>query len=64
MKENDIQCLIHYPTAIHKQLAYKELNDLSYPLAEKYAACEVSLPMFYGMTDEEISYVIDIINKY
>ena len=64
MKEHDVGCLIHYPTAIHKQLAYKELNKLSYPLAEKYAKEEVSLPMFYGMTDEEVQYVIDVINKY
>ncbi len=64
MAENGIQCLIHYPTAIHKQLAYLELNDLSYPLAEEYAAKEVSLPMFYKMTDEEINYIIKIINNY
>lgn len=64
MKDNDIQCLIHYPTAIHKQLAYSELNNMSYPLAEEYAAKEVSLPMFYNMSKEEIDYVIDVINKY
>lgn len=64
MKENDIQCLIHYPTAIHKQKAYEELNNLKYPISEKYASEEVSLPMFYGMTDDEINFVIDTINKF
>lgn len=59
-----VHTLIHYPTAIHKQLAYEEMNNESYPLAEKYASEVVSLPMFYGMTDEEVSYVIDSINKY
>lgn len=59
-----VHTLIHYPTAIHKQLAYEEMKEESYPLAEKYAGEVVSLPMFYGMTDEEVSYVIDSINKY
>lgn len=64
LKENGISSLIHYPTAIHKQKAYLEYNDLSLPLAEMYASQVVSLPMYYGLTDEEISYVIDVINKY
>jgi dTDP-4-amino-4,6-dideoxygalactose transaminase len=64
LKSNNIQALIHYPTAIHKQLAYEELNNESYPIAEKIAREEVSLPMYYGLNDREIDYIIDIINKY
>lgn len=64
MEENGVHCLIHYPTAIHKQQAYSELNNDNYPLAEEYAKKEVSLPMFYKMSDEEIGYVIDVINRY
>ena len=64
LASNNIQALIHYPTAIHKQEAYKEINNEVYPLAEKYAKEVVSLPMYYGLTDEEVTYVIETINKY
>lgn len=64
LSDKGIQTLIHYPTAIHKQKAYEEMNNESYPNAEKIANEEVSLPMYYGLTDEEISYVIDAINNY
>ena len=59
-----ISTLIHYPTAIHKQKAYTEYNNYSLPIAEEMADEVVSLPMFYGMTDEQIDYVIDSINEY
>ena len=64
LKKHDIGTNIHYPISIAKQKAYKEdkLNDL--PIARLIAKEELSLPLYYGMTDEEINYVIDIINKY
>ena len=64
LKENGIGTNIHYPISIARQKAYKEdnLNDL--PIAKKIADEELSLPLYYGMTDKEIDYVIDIINKY
>ena len=64
LKKHDIGTNIHYPISIAKQRAYKDdkLNDL--PIARKIAKEELSLPLYYGMTDEEINYVIDIINKY
>lgn len=64
LKNNGITSLIHYPTAIHKQNAYEEYNNLNLPIAVEKASKVVSLPMYYGLTDEEVDYVIDIINKY
>lgn len=51
---------------MHLQEAYKELMipKGALPIAEEISATELSLPMYYGMTDEQISYVIDVINKY
>ena len=64
LKKHDIGTIIHYPISIAKQKAYKDdkLNDL--PIARKIAKEELSLPLYYGMTDEEINYVTDVINKY
>lgn len=56
----------HYPIPIHLQQAYKELGFKKgdYPIAEEISATELSLPMYYGMTDEEIQYVIDSLNEF
>ena len=35
-----------------------------FPLAEQISKTELSLPLFYGMTDEEIDYVINKINEF
>lgn len=64
MLKNKVQTMVHYPIAIHKQEAYKEFNDLELPIAEKLAAEVVSLPMYYGLTDDEVDYVVKVINNY
>ena len=35
LTDNGIQTIIHYPTPPHKQEAYKEWNNLSYPITEE-----------------------------
>ncbi len=64
LEENGIGINEHYPTPIHKQQAYVNEGWGPYPIAERISACEISLPMYYGMTDEEIQYIIDVVNKY
>ncbi len=56
----------HYPIPIHMQEAYKDLQipQGTYPVAEKISATELSIPMYYGMTDEDVSYVISAINEF
>lgn len=56
----------HYPIPIHLQKAYKDLNirEGELPIAEEISRTELSLPMYYGLTDEEISYVIEKINTF
>ena len=56
----------HYPIPMHMQECYKDLNipQGALPIAEEISATELSIPMYYGMTDEEVQYVIDAINEY
>ena len=56
----------HYPIPMHLQECYKELNipQGSLPIAEEISATQLSLPMYYGMTDAEIDYVIDAVNAF
>lgn len=56
----------HYPIPMHLQECYKDLNipKGALPIAEEISSTELSIPMYYGMTDEEVQYVIDAINEY
>jgi len=64
--DNNIHTLIHYPIAIHNQKAYADnnFNRKKYPIAEKIAEQEVSLPLYYGLKNKEIDYIIKKINKF
>lgn len=64
LTENKIQTLIHYPVAPHKQQAYKEWNELSYPVSEKIHAEVLSLPISPVMDDEQINMIIRTINTF
>ena len=56
----------HYPIPMQLQDCYKNLGFKAgdYPIAEEISATELSIPMYYGMSEEEIQYVIDVINRY
>lgn len=64
LADNRIQTLIHYPIPPHKQQAYKEWNELSYPIAEKIHTEVLSLPIGPTITDEEIVTIIKAINNF
>lgn len=62
----EIGTIIHYPIPPHLQKAYAYLGYKKgdFPIAEKYADEVLSLPMYNGMLDEEIEFVIDKLNKF
>ena len=64
--ENGISTNKHYPIPMHLQGAYKDLNIPrgALPIAEEISATQLSIPMYYGMTEEEISYVIGKLNAF
>ena len=66
LEANGISCQIHYPVATHLHKAYRDLGyqEGDFPVAEYNAAHEVSLPLYYGMTEEQVSYVIEVINRF
>lgn len=56
----------HYPIPIHMQECYKDLviPQGVLPIAEEISNTELSIPMYYGMTNEEVQFVIDTINEF
>ena len=70
LKARGVETLIHYPIPPHLQEAFDgalsrgELRYGPLPIAEKLAKTELSIPMGPSMTDEQVSYVIEVINSY
>jgi dTDP-4-amino-4,6-dideoxygalactose transaminase len=62
--ENGIQTMIHYPIPPHKQKAFSNWNNLSFPITEKIHQEVLSLPISPVLADDEVSYVVEILNKY
>lgn len=62
--ENGVQTIIHYPIAPHHQEAYKQWNNLSYPISEKLHQSVLSIPISPVLTDGEVDFVIEKINCY
>lgn len=66
LADHGIKTVIHYPIPPHLAECYESLGHKSgdYPIAEKMAKTVLSLPMFNGMREEEVQYVIETVNRY
>ncbi|ERK52103.1 DegT/DnrJ/EryC1/StrS aminotransferase family protein [Leptotrichia sp. oral taxon 879] len=66
LAEKGVGTVIHYPIPPHMSEAYKYLNIKKgkLPVTEKYAETVLSIPMYNGMKNEEISYVVEVLNEF
>ena len=66
LNEKGISTNKHYPIPMHLQECYKDLGYRKgdFSIAEIISTTQLSIPMYYGMTDQEIQYVIDVINQF
>ena len=64
LKSKNIETMIHYPIPPHKQMAYSDLNKLSFPSTEKIHDEVVSLPIGPHLDTEDIQYVAEQINLF
>lgn len=64
LQENGIQTIIHYPIPPHKQQAYKEWNNFSFPITEKLSKEVLSLPINSILEKSEIHRIVTSINKF
>lgn len=64
--DNGIHTVKHYPVPMHMQPAYANLHipEGTLPIAEKISRTVLSIPMYYGITDEQVSYVIEKLNAF
>ena len=64
LDSKNIQTLIHYPLPPHKQKAYKEMNNDTFPVSELIHNTIVSLPSNIHLEQNELDYIVDICNEY
>ena len=64
LQANDIQTLIHYPLPPHKQNAYAEWNNDSYPISEKIHNKVLSLPISGVQSLEDTVKIVQVINEF
>lgn len=64
LNDNGIQTNIHYPIPPHKQQAYSEYNERSFPITEEIHNTVLSLPMSPVLTNHEVEMVVNLLNKY
>lgn len=66
LNEKGIGTNKHYPTPMHRQGAYLDLGieEGELPVAERISANELSLPVYYGMSEEQVDYLIDALNAF
>lgn len=68
LAENGVGTVIHYPVAPHKQECYINeawnIPQMSLPITEQIADCELSLPISPTMTTEDVVEVVRLINEW
>ncbi len=65
LHSHDIGAGVHYPIPLHRQpslslLGYREGD---FPVSEKVASEVLSLPVFSALTEEQLQYVVDTLDK-
>ena len=68
LDENGVGTVIHYPIAPHKQECYADgawnIPQLSLPITEMLADCELSLPISPTMMIDEAAEVVRLVNEW
>ena len=59
-----IETIVHYPIPPHKQLAYKEMNNLYFPITEKIHSEILSIPCSSALSQEHIRRIVKALNDF
>jgi dTDP-4-amino-4,6-dideoxygalactose transaminase len=66
LEKNGVETQIHYPISCHlaECLSYLNYKKGSFPNSEMFSNQEISLPIYVGMLDQDVNYVVKILNEY
>ena len=59
LAEAEVPAMIYYPVPLHMQKAYQDerYQEGAFPVAERLAACVLSLPMHTELDEEQLAYI-------
>lgn len=66
MKANEVQYSIYYPMPLHLQKCFSYLGykEGDFPVAERVSKNIIALPIYPEITEEEVDFVCETINKF
>lgn len=66
MEQKGVSTMIHYPIPpyLSEAYSYLKIKEGEFVNTEKKSKRIVSLPLYNGMTDDEIDYIIELVNNY
>lgn len=66
LQEAGIPAMVYYPVPLHLQKAYQDprYQPGDFPVAERLAACVLSLPMHTELDEEQLEYITKHVNKF
>ena len=62
--ERGIDSMIHYPIPPHKQVAYSEWNEFSFPISEKIHREILSIPLSPILSQNDQEIIINALNRF
>ena len=65
LAEKGLPAMIYYPVPLHQQKAYLDprYKDGDFPIAERLAACVLSLPMHTELDEEQLEYITSAVTE-
>ncbi|MEE1254420.1 MAG: DegT/DnrJ/EryC1/StrS family aminotransferase [Paludibacteraceae bacterium] len=65
LAEKGIPAMIYYPVPLHQQKAYLDprYKEGDFPIAERLAACVLSLPMHTELDEEQLEYITSAVTE-
>lgn len=65
LAEKGVPAMIYYPVPLHQQKAYLDprYKDGDFPIAERLAACVLSLPMHTELDEEQLEYITSTVTE-
>ncbi|MBQ4391246.1 MAG: DegT/DnrJ/EryC1/StrS family aminotransferase [Paludibacteraceae bacterium] len=66
LQEKGIPTMVYYPVPLHMQKAYQDprYKEGDFPVAERLAACVLSLPMHTCLDEEQLKYITDSVLEW
>lgn len=66
LTEAGIETGLHYPIPLHRQPCFASLGfaAMDYPETERWASEGLSLPLYYGMSDAQVNYVVSSVGDF